>query len=276
MTRPRPVDPSAPRDIAELRALGERQPDLAAAANLHAELATLVRRVESRLTTPTLDVPTELLQARLARGVPLASFGEFTVDWSEVRLLIRLVTDVFRRVDLLDHDAVARLYAAGREAGLPDRARAWYEHPGGLTETQPDEPDPMWSDVLQWALKPFLRRTADVLAARVPFDAWRQGRCPVCAAEPEFGVITSTGGLLLLCGRCHARWPFDEGCAFCASGASARIRTLATPDRTYRVRRCDDCERYLKVLDTQAAGRPLLPFYDPVATLPLDAAMMRR
>jgi hypothetical protein len=31
----------------------------------------------------------------------------------------------------------------------------------------------------------------------------------------------------------------------------------------------------LKVLDTQTAGRALLPFYDPVATLPLDAAMMR-
>jgi len=267
----------APRDIAALRELGAQQPDLAAAAELHAELATLVRRVESRLTTPSLDVPTELLQARLTRGVPLASFGEFTVDWSEVRLLIRQVTDVFRRMDLVDHVAAQRLHAAGRDADLPEQARAWYEQPAApAAALGTDESDSMWTDVLQWALKPFLRRTADVLAARVPFDTWRQGRCPVCAAEPEFGVLGASGELQLLCGRCHARWPFDGGCAFCASPDGARIRTLATPDRMYRVLRCEGCDRYLKVLDSQAAGRPLLPFFDPVATLPLDAAMMRR
>lgn len=276
MTRPRPSERALPRDIAELRALGARQPDLAAAATLHAELATLVRRVESRVTTPSLDVPAELLQARLARGVPLASFGEFTVDWPEVRLLIRQVTDIFRRQDLVDHAAVTRLHAAGRDADLPERARAWYERVAGDGATIVDDsPDPMWDDVLQWAIKPFLRRTADVLAARVPFDAWRRGRCPVCAAEAEFGVLTSSGELALLCGRCHARWPFDAGCAFCGETDPARIRTLTTPDRVYRVLRCGACERYLKVLDSQAAGRPLLPFFDPVATLPLDAAMMR-
>lgn len=277
MTRPRPVERSGPRDIAELRALGSRQPDLAVAAELHAELATLVRRVESRVTTPTLELPTELLQARMARGVPLASFGEFAVDWSEVRLLIRQVTDVFRRMDLVDHASVTRLHAAGRDAGLPERARTWYEHPEGPPDSGAgDEPDAMWTDVLQWALRPFLRRTADVLAARVGFDAWRQGRCPVCAAEPALGVLTTTGELHLLCDRCHARWPFDHGCAYCGATDAARVRTLTTPDRVYRVRRCDACDRYLKVLDSQAAGRPLLPFFDTVATLPLDAAMMRR
>jgi len=40
---------------------------------------------------------------------------------------------VFRRMDLLDQAAVARLHAAGREAGLPDRARLWYEQPSGTT-----------------------------------------------------------------------------------------------------------------------------------------------
>ena len=277
MPRPRTSERAAPRDIAELRELGSRQPDLANAADLHAELATLVRRVESRLTTPSLDVPTELLQARLAHGVPLASFGEFAVDWSEVRLLIRQVTDVFRRMDLVDHDAATRLHAAGRDVGLPERARAWYEQPAGsATPAETDEPDPMWTDVLQWALKPFLRRTADVLTARVPFDTWRKGRCPVCAAEPEFGARSATGEIVLLCGRCHARWPFDGACAFCLSSDANRIRTLATPDRLYRVLRCEACDRYLKVLDCQTAGRPLLPFFDPVATLPLDAAMLRR
>lgn len=276
MPRPPAGERSGPRDIVELRALASRQPDLGTAAALHAELITAVRRVESRVTTPSLDMPPDLLDTRLRRGVPLASFGEFPVDWAEVRLLVRQITDVFRRLDVIDQDAAARLHTAGREASLAERARIWYEQPTASEPSDPgDDPDPMWSEVLQWAMKPFLIRTAEVLTRRVDLEHWRRGHCPVCAAEPEFGALTSAGTQVLLCGRCHTRWPFDQGCPYCAHADQADMRVFATADRVYRVARCGKCERYLKVLDTQAAGRALLPFYDPVATLPLDAAMMR-
>lgn len=257
----------------ELRALASRQPDLSTAAALHAELVGAVRRVESRITTPSLEVPIELLRTRLARGVPLASFGEFPVDWAEVRLLIRQVTDVLRRLDVIDQAAAARLHTAGREPSLADRARTWYETPAAVDS---DQPDPMWPEVLQWALKPFLIRTAEMVTRQVDLEHWRQGSCPVCAAEPEFAALTSSGVHVMLCGRCHTRWPFDQGCVFCGHREPGDLRTLQTADRVYRVTRCAKCERYLKVLDTQAAGRGLLPYYDPVATLPLDAAMMRQ
>ena len=68
MPRPFPSERSATREIAELRALATRQPDLASAADLHAELVTTVRRVESRITTPSLDVPVELLQDPAGAG----------------------------------------------------------------------------------------------------------------------------------------------------------------------------------------------------------------
>lgn len=275
MPRPPAGERAAPRDIAELRALATRQPDLTTAAALHAELVTAVRRVESRVSTPSLDVPVDLLRTRLARGVPLASFGEFPVDWAEVRLLIRQITDVFRRLDVIDQAGVTRLYGAGRNGDLSERARVWYEQPLLPARDEADDPDPMWSEVLQWALKPFLIRTAEVLTRRVDLEHWRRGSCPVCAAEPEFGAITSGGAQLLLCGRCHTRWPFDGGCPFCEKGGVTDLRTFATADRVYRVTRCGKCDRYLKLLDTQTAGRALLPFYDPVATLPLDAAMIR-
>ena len=274
MPRPFPSERSATREIAELRALATRQPELAAAAELHAELVTTVRRVESRITTPSLDVPVELLKTRLTRGGPLASFGEFPIDWSEVRLLVRQVTDVLRRMDVVDQASAARLHATGREPALPERARIWYEAPLHPEAPAEEDTDPMWPEVLQWALKPFLIRTADVLARQVPLDGWRRGRCPVCAAEPEFGAITPSGEHLLLCARCHARWPFDGGCPYCSNTDISQLRTLTTADRVYRVTQCLKCDRYLKLLDSHVAGRPLLPFYDPVATLPLDAALM--
>ncbi|MCC7123257.1 MAG: formate dehydrogenase accessory protein FdhE [Acidobacteria bacterium] len=274
MTRTSPGERQVPRDIHELRSLATRQPDLAAAATLHAELVAIVRRVESRISSPSLDIPIDLLQARMARGVPLASFGEFPVDWSDVRLLVRQVTDVFRRMNLVDAAGAARLHAAGREVDLSDRARRWYERAADAPE-DPTDPDGMWGEVLIWAMRPFLVRTADVLSRRVSFDGWRRGHCPVCAAEPEFGCLTAAGDQFLLCGRCHARWPFDAPCPFCTAATATDITVMTTADRVYRVNRCGKCERYLKVLDGPAAGRPLLPYYDPVATLPLDAAMIQ-
>jgi hypothetical protein len=265
-----------PRDVVELRALAARQPDLASAAELHAELVQAVRRVLSRLTTPALEIPEDLLAARMARGVALAAFGEFPIDWTEVRLLIRQVTDALRRQDLIDSPTAQRMQALGRDATLPDRARAWYEGTAPAAEGDALDPDGLWTEVLQWSLRPFLIRTADVLSRRVAFERWGRGRCPVCAGEPDFAVIAATGERHLLCGRCHARWPFDNGCPFCGIGPSGRQRQFTTTDRLYRITECLDCCRYLKALDAQAAGRSLLPFYDPVATLPIDAAMMKR
>ncbi len=276
MSRPASGVRLPPRDVVELRALAERQPDLAPAAELHAELVVTVRRVESRLTTPALDVPVDLLRTRLARGVPLAAFGEFAIDWSEVRLLIRQVTDVLRRMDLVDAAGATRISASGRDADLADRVRAWYDAPTLAQPAQADDPDPMWPEVLLWSLRPFLIRTADVMARRVALDAWRRGTCPVCGAEPEFAVLNGAGDQSLVCGRCHTRWPFERACPFCLNSDPDKLRTLATPDRVYRVTECRLCNRYLKAIDSQAAGRPLLAFYDPVATLPLDAAMMER
>lgn len=275
MSRPPSGVRPPPREVVELRALADRHPDLAQAAELHGQLVALVRRVESRLTTPVTDLPKDLLMTRLAHGVPLAAFGEFPLDWAEIRLLIRQVTDVLRRVDVIDAPTAQRLHALGRDPDLSDRVREWYE---GRTQPTSGEAhtDPMWPEVLLWALRPFLIRTASVLTRRITLDGWRRGICPVCGAEPDFAVFGGGAEQTLVCGRCHARWPVDRGCPFCGNRDMDRVRTLATPDRVYRVIECLECGRYLKAMDPEAAGRPLMPFYDPVATLPLDAAMMRK
>jgi hypothetical protein len=50
---------------------------------------------------------------------------------------------------------------------------------------------------------------------------------------------------------------------------------MATPDGLYRVMICARCSRYIKALDGRKATRPLMPYVDAIATLPLDAAVMK-
>ena len=259
-----------PRDIAELKALAERQPELAPAAALQIGLIEAVRRVQGRLSTPWIEATADVLASRLAGGTPLLEFDRIAFEWNDVRLLIRQITDVLRRHDAVDADTAGALHGVGRSPQLPATLRLWFE--GG---TLP--PIDMLDEVLSWAARPYLQRTVEVLQQRVSLETWRRRQCPMCAAEPDFSVITSSGERQLVCGRCHARWPFDPiACPYCGNDDRKTITSMATSDGAYRVMICQVCSRYIKALDARRSTRPLLPYADAIATLPLDAAVMRK
>src|SRR5690349_12725008 len=154
-----------PRDVVELKTLAERQPQLAPAATLQVDLIEAVRRVQGRITTPWIETPAETLTARLAAGQPLLEFSQIAFDWNDVRLLIRQVTDVLRRHEVVDPPTAAALHAIGRSPTLPDVMRAWFE-------LQPVVDVEMLGEVLGWSARPYLQRTAEVLQQRVSLDTW--------------------------------------------------------------------------------------------------------
>lgn len=267
-----PSSPSRlfPRDVLELKNLAERQPALAPAVALQVDLIEAVRRVQGRITTPWIETPAAELNARLSSGQHLLEFSQIAFDWNDVRLLVRQVTDVLRRHEVIDAAAATALHAIGRSPTLPDIMRAWF---GG----QPAMDVEMLDEVLSWAARPYLQRTAEVLQQRVSLDRWARRVCPVCAAEPEFSVITTSGERQLVCGRCHVRWGFSAiACPYCGNDDRSRIKSMATPDGMYRVMICAPCGRYIKALDARKSPRPLLPYADLIATLPLDAAVMKK
>lgn len=271
MTRPPQRGRHDPKEVAELRALAERQPELSAAASLQIELVDAFRRIQGRVATAAGVLSSEEMASRLSSGQPLITFDKLPIDWNEARLLFRQVTDVLRRHDAIDPTTAARLHDIGRSSQLPELARRWFE---GL---EFDGSIEMLEEVLAWSMRPFLVRTAEVLAQRAAFGGWKRGVCPVCGGEPDFACITSGGERLLICGRCQMRWVTEPyACPFCGEGDKSRITSFATPDGTYRVTACQSCRRYLKTLDGRRAGRAVMPSVDSIATLPLDAVVMQR
>jgi FdhE protein len=271
VTRPVRSARHDPREVAELRALAERQPELSGAALLQIELVDAVRRVQTRVATASIALTTDALQQRLADGRRLVDFDALPIDWNEARLLFRQITDVLRRHDAVDHRGATRLHDLGRSAELPALARQWFDTGGS------DGTVDMLDEVMAWSMRPFLMRTADVIQQRVAFADWQRGTCPICAGEPDLAYISNLAERHLVCGRCQTRWPTDPiACPFCGERERQRITSFATPDGTYRVMACQACRRYLKTLDGRRAGRPVIPALDSIATLPLDAVVMQR
>ena len=271
MTRPRGTARPDPRDVAELRALAERQPELSGAASLQIALVDAVRRVQNRVSTASLQLNDEQIAARLSSGRPLVDFDRLPIEWSDARLLFRQITDILHRHDALDDATAARLQEFGRSASLPELSRRWFD------KGHSDSGIEMLDEVLAWAMRPFLCRAAEVLQQRAVFGGWKRGVCPVCCGEPDFASITTSGERQLICARCQTRWPTEQfACPFCGESARERITSFATPDGTYRVTACQSCKRYLKTLDGRRAGRGAMPNVDAIATLPLDAVVMQR
>jgi len=271
-----PVARSETREIAELRRVKEDNPELSSAADLQIELLQLQRRIQSRVRLPTIRLEPEYLNMLLAKG-PILQFEHLTVDWSDVRLLLRGTATAMRNHGALEEMDCRRAEILARDAErLPEIVRSWFE--AGRPGAAPIRAEAHGLEsVLQQAMRPFLTRAGDAVMARSDLASWKRGSCPLCGGEPDLAVITAAADRLLICGRCAARWPFDQiACPFCLNADRSRITSFASRDGQYRLYACVACERYLKAFDARRASRPVMPVVDSVATLPLDAAAIQK
>jgi formate dehydrogenase maturation protein FdhE len=291
----RPPRPSRSdsREAQELRALKERQPDLADAINMHLELLEVQRRVQGRIPIPHLEVSGDIIKRHQAEARPLLRFEDIPLELSDLRLVVRQTADIMRRFDALEDADYQRVQHLGRDMTLVEVIGHWYRAgaekyaapvgtgvgTSGGTDvgTNPAAESGMLDQVLALAMRPFLSRCAEVLQQRAELAIWTHSHCALCGGEPDFSVITPAAERHLICGRCGLRWKFEPlTCPYCRNSDRSRITSFATPDGQYRVYACDVCHRYLKAYDGRRAARPVMPVVDTVATLPLDAAAIQR
>ena len=275
-THPHPHGRSEPREIAELRQLRQEQPDLASAVDLQIELLQVQRRVQSRISLPSIRLDTDYLNGLLS-APPILKFEHLPIEWGDVRFLLRATGSAMRQHEALDPSDFRRLEALCLDsAQLPTVLRAWYDAPKPDSPPLGEELEAL-SAVFQQAMRPFLTRSAEAIMAKISLSGWTGGTCPLCAGDPDFAVITPAADRVLICGRCAARWRFHQlTCPFCSNGDRTQITSFASRDGQYRLYACDVCQRYLKAFDARRATRTVMPVVDSVATLPLDAAAMQR
>ena len=283
----RPPRPSRSdsREAIELRALKERQPDLADAINMQLELLEVQRRVQGRIPIPHVEVSTDIVTRHQADARPLLRFEDIPLELSDLRLVVRQTADIMRRFDALEDADYQQVQHLGRDMTLVDVIGQWYRA-GAEKHAAPVStrvaPDPLvvsgvLDQVLTLAMRPFLSRCAEVLQRRTELALWTHSHCALCGGEPDFSVITPAAERHLICGRCGLRWKFEPlTCPYCRNSDRSRITSFATTDGQYRVYACDVCSRYLKSYDGRRAARPVMPVVDTIATLPLDAAAIQR
>jgi hypothetical protein len=256
--------PAEPRDVAALRRLRAASPDLAPAIDFQLAWLQTERRVDARVPLPRTLGADAVSGARFAAGARVLEFDDLVLDWSDVRRLCGQAADLLRRADFIDADVEATAHACLRDAGaLPIELRRWYDR-----DADADPAAQVWA----FGLRPYLTRAATALLPRLSGAEWQRASCLVCGGDAEFAAWAGTDRRLV-CGRCAAQWSFDPvRCPHCLDADPSARQSFSDPSRHYRVEACTRCRRYVKGIDEDRAGRGVLVAYDPIATLPLDAA----
>jgi formate dehydrogenase maturation protein FdhE len=275
--RPAPRGRTDTRETAELRAIKERQPELADAVNMHIDILDLHRRIQNRVPLPWFELTAEVMASHQASGRPMLRFEDIPLELTDLRLMVRQTAELLRRHGTLEENDYQKVQSLGRDMALLTLAGEWYraraDRPGA-----PRGEESMLDQVLLLAMRPFLSRCAEVLQQRSDLATiWTHPYCALCGGEPDFAVITPQAERHLICSRCTLRWKFEAlTCPYCRNDNRGLITSFATPDGKYRVYACDACHRYLKAYDGRRATRPVMVMVDSVATLPLDAAAIQR
>ena len=276
--RPRPARPET-RELAELRALKTRLPELAPAIDMQVEFVELHRRIQLRVSTPS-PVPPGERQGRLRQGRRALELADVPIEWADAGLAARQTADILHRHEVIEPADHRNLVALVREgADLAPLVRVWYAETaqGPATHPPPSTRPPMLDDVLQLALRPFFGRAVEVAERGVDLTDWGRPWCPFCGAPPDLGVYLDEDRRQLICSRCIGRWDWEAvGCPWCPTRDRRLLPTFTSPDRRYRLCACDGCRRYLKAYNAKGASRPVMPVVDSIATLPLDAAAVQR
>jgi len=256
---------SAMTDRELLEALREersRKPALSTVIGLHEEVIAARSEVEVR---PPANVPGQQEVERLLdERVPILRRYDLEWDVEALAPLAARVCDigVRRRQELAPQFEEARDLLLGDPKRTPNVVGRFVTEGRVDLPRAGDESRELLSFVLIHSLHPFMHAYAAALAPSMKDELWYQRSCPVCGGEPDFGYLEKeVGGLRLLCSRCDTLWTYQRGeCVYCGNSQKETFAYYLSDDEAYRLYTCDECQRYLKVLDgRQVSLEPALP-----------------
>jgi len=263
--------------LAALEKARENYPQLEQTIDLHRQV--IAARSELQIPVAELDASKDEVARLIDERTPLIRRWEPAWDVDGFTTLVARVCEIgaANRVELASlFDEVSGLLTAD-----PERSKKLvsnYLAEGGIELPElPDETRGVLSFVLIHSLHPSLMAFSSVLTPLVRDEQWYQRSCPVCGGGPDLGYLEKeVGGLRLLCSRCDTVWTYKRGeCTFCGNTERESFAYYLGDGETYRLYVCDNCKRYLKVVDgRQMSERPLLTL-ERVLTVGMDVSARR-
>ena len=126
--------------------------------------------------------------------------------------------------------------------------------------------------LIHMSIKPSVIAQVETLRDSADTKNWLRGYCPLCGSLPSISELKHEGQRFFLCSFCDFQWQGERlRCPFCENNDHNKLHYFYSEGQeAYRVDLCDNCNQYIKTVDSRKlAYEPNLDLED-IVTLHLD------
>ncbi len=236
----------------------------------------LILREEYRHKMPTNIFPVEerLISSKMEGGLPLIDLSQGDYDLTQPQAYFLDLLHIAEKRAPGETKELARKIMEGEEDFKEMLLSAFYgEQEDEEERGEEDETFDLIDLFLEECLRPAFEKVVAGYGEVVLKSKWSEGYCPICGKEPKIGEIKEEeGARFLFCNQCGIEWPFLRiKCPFCGNEEQQTLAYFTVEDdERYRVDVCNECKRYIKIVDfRETKEEPNLDIED-ITTLHLD------
>jgi FdhE protein len=241
------------------------------------EILILREEHRRRMKREIFPVEKKLIAAKMAGGLPLVDFSSVTCDLREPRDYFLALLEIAEKRSPGKTGEMAGKIRNG-EISFNDLIHESFnplppEEEAAFEEDEEGDCFDLVELFLEESLRPALEKVVEVHGAAVGKSEWSEGYCPICSREPKIGEIRDEEDTLyLFCNQCGFEWHYRRiKCPFCGNEEQQTLAyfTIEEDDR-YRVDVCNECKRYIKIVDFRDTKEKADMDIEDIATLHLD------
>jgi FdhE protein len=239
------------------------------------EILILREEVRRRMKGDIFPVDPKLVNAKITGGLPLIDFSSITGDLSEPREYFLALLEIAEKRAPGETGEMARKILEG-EIRFNDLIYESF-NPPPLEEEAADNGEETSLDLVELfieeSLRPALEKVTARYGAAVRKADWMEGYCPICGREPKIGEIRDEEeSRYLFCNQCGFEWNYLRiKCPFCGNEEQQSLAYFTIEgDERYRVDVCNECKRYIKIVDFREAKQKADLDVEDIATIHLD------
>jgi FdhE protein len=217
-------------------------------------------------------VDESLIEKKMAGGLPLIDFSAGHFDLTKPREYFLTLLDVAEKRAPGETLELAQKIKDGTYDFEKLVLNSFYVQDDETTIDAEEDFFDLVELFLEESLRPSLEIVAQKYADVIARSGWSEGYCPVCGKEPKIGQIRGEEGRFLFCNQCGCEWHFLRiKCPFCSNEEQQSLAYFTVEgDEQYRVDVCNECKRYIKIVDFRESKREPNLDVEDIATLHLD------
>ena len=236
----------------------------------------LILREEYRRKMKNVIFPIDegLMEKKIFGGLPLIDFSTGTFDLTEPKQYFSALLEIAEKRAPGETKDVLQMIQDGSfnfEKMISDSFNSLQDD--DIAEDIGDDVIDLVDLFLEESLRPALEKVVEKYGKNIAKAGWTEGYCPICGKEPKIGEIREEEGRrFLFCTQCGFEWRFMRiKCPFCGNEEQQTLAYFSIEgEEKYRVDVCNECKRYIKIVDFRESKEEADLDVEDIATLHLD------